>query len=299
MKRRTGLFVSVVMMATLATASFCESNAQTKVDVAQMLREAKLKFETAPSKDVFGVIVNSAVEEDGDRMVAVAVADGREHLIVVTKLMSLPKNPPAALLAAMLKANLQIRQGWLSMDQEEGVVYVQYVLPVKTVDSQQLAEAVRSVAAIADESLPKFKEWQRQQPRAENKPQPRTTGAAPRELVGSWRIYSARLFYDVGGAGTVDTTITRRIELNADGTWRFGDSKGTWSVSPISAEDWKRWGIDAYKPTRKITLNNWNGGVASGPIEESSQVDFFWVIYRAEPPAVSAPGTVHMKFGRF
>lgn len=299
MKRRTWLFVSWVVMATLAAASFCESGVQAKVDVAQMLREAKLRFETAPSKDVFGVIVKSDAEEDGDRMVAVAAADGGEHLIVVTKLMSLPKNPPAALLAAMLRANLAIRQGWLSLDQEEGEVYVQYVLPVKTVDSQQLAEAVRSVAAIADETLPQLKKWQGQQPREESKPQPRSTGTVPPELVGSWRIYSARLFYDVGGAGTVDTTITRRIELNADGTWRFGDSKGTWSVSPISADDWKRWNIDAYKPTRKITLNNWNGGVASGPIEESSQVDFFWVIYRAEPPTVSAPGTVHMKFGRF
>ena len=293
------------MMATIAAASFRESVAQTKVDVAQMLREAKLKFEAALSKDVFGVIIKSDVEEDGDRMVAVAVADRREQIIVVTKLMTLPKNPPAAFLAAMLEANSEIRQGWLSIDQEEGEVYVQYILPVKTVDSKQLAEAVRSVAAIADESLPKFKKWQGQEPRVENKPQPRTTttttptttGSVPRELVGSWRIYSARLFYDAGGAGTVDTTITRRIELNADGTWQFGDSKGTWSVSPISEADWKRWDINAYKPTRKITLNNWNGGVASGPIEESSQVDFFWVIYRAEPPTVSDPGTVHMKFG--
>jgi hypothetical protein len=293
------------MVGVLTGASFRESDAQTRVDVAQMLREAKLKFEAAPrAKDVFVVSVKSDAEEDGERMVAVAVASRQDQIIVVTKLMPLPKNPPTAFLLTMLEANSEIRQGWLSIDQERGEVYAQYTLPVKTADSRQLADAVRNVAAIADESFPKLKQWQGQAPRVENRPQPRTTtptppatGSAPRELVGSWRIYSARLFYDAGGAGTVDTTITRRLELNADGTWQFGNSKGTWSVSPINAADWKRWDINAYKPTRKITLNNWNGGVASGPIEESSQVDFFWVIYRAEPPTVSDPGAVHMKFG--
>ena len=158
----------------------------------------------------------------------------------------------------------------------------------------------------APEVRQRLEELKRQtgrEPQVDVKPQPRptppTTGATPRDLVGAWRVFSSRLFLDNGNASPFEAKpTTRQIELNADGTWKFGDSKGTWSVSAIGADDWKRWGINAYTPTRKVIFNGWDGGAADGPIEESSQVDGFWIIYRAQPPAVNSPGTVHVKFRR-
>jgi hypothetical protein len=121
------------------------------------------------------------------------------------------------------------------------------------------------------------------------------------EFDGSWRIYSARLFYDEGGAGEVglsDTT-SQRLELSASGTWRLGTSSGQYSVDAVSADDWTRWGVEPYGPQRKITLVGWNSDVADGPVEASDgRVDFLWVIYHESPPAVSAPGTAWLKFGR-
>ncbi len=123
------------------------------------------------------------------------------------------------------------------------------------------------------------------------------SGANP-EFAGAWRVYSARIFYDEGGGGTVDTTITRELELDAGGAWYFGSSSGTYEVSDISADDWARWGVDPYGPTRKISLFDWNGGVADGPVEESGGgVDFLWAVYHEGPPTIGAPGTVWMKFG--
>ncbi len=117
------------------------------------------------------------------------------------------------------------------------------------------------------------------------------------DIVGSWRIYSSRLFYDAGGAGVLGTTATQVLELKADSSYSFGSSSGTWSVESISSDDWTRWGIKPYGPTMKIILSGWNGGSADGPIEESTGVDFIWVIYKVGPPIVSASGTVQMKFG--
>jgi len=102
----------------------------------------------------------------------------------------------------------------------------------------------------------------------------------------------------VGGGGTVDTTTTQILELKANSKYDFSSSGGAWSVESISPDDWKRWGIEPYGPTKKIILSDWNGGKADGPIEEFTRVDFIWVIYKAKPPIVSAPGTVWMKFGR-
>ncbi|OGV91026.1 MAG: hypothetical protein A3K19_25115 [Lentisphaerae bacterium RIFOXYB12_FULL_65_16] len=126
----------------------------------------------------------------------------------------------------------------------------------------------------------------------------------PQELVGRWRILSERLFYDKGGGGALlaatgaNAAVTRLLELGEKGDWSFGGSKGKWSVSPATDEDWKRWGIGAYGPTRKLVLADWNGGTADGPIEETAQVDFLWVLYRVGPPAVQDPGTAHVKFSR-
>ncbi len=117
-------------------------------------------------------------------------------------------------------------------------------------------------------------------------------------FVGSWRIFSERIFYDIGGAGSAAVPVTRNLELLKDGTWKFGDSQGTWTLTEITNEDWSRWGINSYGPTRKIILDKWNKATADGPIEETKDyVDFIWAIYHVEPPLVQNAGTIWMKFG--
>ncbi len=115
-----------------------------------------------------------------------------------------------------------------------------------------------------------------------------------KDLVGSWRPFSEAIFYDDGGNDWI-TPVSRRIELSADGTWSFGSSSGTWSVAPISNSDWSTWKVSSYGPNRKIILDGWNKGVASGPIEESSSIDFFWVIYHGDMSL--GPATIQIKFG--
>ena len=117
-------------------------------------------------------------------------------------------------------------------------------------------------------------------------------------FVGSWRIFSERIFYDIGGAGSAPVPVTRNLELLKDGTWRFGDSQETWTVTEITSDDWTRWGVNPYGPTRKVVLDKWNNAVADGPVEETKgYVDFIWVIYHVEPPLVQNAGTIWMKFG--
>jgi len=118
-------------------------------------------------------------------------------------------------------------------------------------------------------------------------------------VAGQWRVYSARIYYDAGGGGHVSKGLSSRTLLVLPGgRWTFGSSSGTWSLGPIRASDWRRWGVSPYGPRRKIVLRGWNRSLADGPIEESSRVDFLWVIYRVGPPLVGAPGTVWLKFGR-
>lgn len=117
-------------------------------------------------------------------------------------------------------------------------------------------------------------------------------------FAGSWRVYSERIFYDIGGAGSTTVPVTRKLELMKDGTWAFGDSNGKWVVTEITSDDWTRWGISSYGPTRKVTLQGWNKGTADGPVEEEKgQIDFIWVIYHVEPPQVQNAGTIWIKFG--
>lgn len=124
-------------------------------------------------------------------------------------------------------------------------------------------------------------------------------GAIDAALAGTWRVLSARLFYDAGGGGSVRTD-GPDLTLGADGTFAYGETIGTWSLGSIADDDWARWQTNPYGPGRKISFAGWQpGGIADGPIEESGgPVDFLWVIFRAEPPLVGAPGMVQMKFGR-
>lgn len=119
----------------------------------------------------------------------------------------------------------------------------------------------------------------------------------PQEFVGLWRVYSSRLFYDSGGGGSIGTDSSTKLELQNNGKWNYGSSSGTWKTELINSNDWGKWQIESYGPTRKLILNEWKGSIADGPVEESNNIDFLWVIYRSEPPLTSAPGTVNMKFG--
>jgi hypothetical protein len=117
---------------------------------------------------------------------------------------------------------------------------------------------------------------------------------------GEWRIVSARIFYEKGGAGAEETGKSSRfLSLARDGTWTFDGAKGRWSVAEVTAADWRRWGVAPYGPGKKIVFDGWAGGQADGPIEErSDRIEFLWVIYRAEPPVTKAPGVVWIKFAR-
>ena len=123
-----------------------------------------------------------------------------------------------------------------------------------------------------------------------------SSGSVDSALVGSWRPYSEAIYYD-SGTNNIITPVSRYLELKSDGTWAFGSSSGTWSVSSISSSDWSSWGISSYGPTRKLVLNKWNKGTATGPIEESGSVDFFWVVYRHEAASLG-PATIWIKFGK-
>lgn len=116
-------------------------------------------------------------------------------------------------------------------------------------------------------------------------------------LSATWIAYSARIDYD-NGSGSVMPAGTQRLVISGK-HWRYGASSGTVKVAPISAADWTRWHISPYGPTRKATFVGWNHGRADGPLEEEpGRVDFIWILYRAKPPTVHAPGTVSLKFGR-
>lgn len=120
----------------------------------------------------------------------------------------------------------------------------------------------------------------------------------PKEFAGLWREFSSRMFYDAGGGGALGAGSGVPLEINSDGTWKFGGSAGKWQIEAIQGTDWKKWGVESYGPTRKMVLNGWNKDVADGPVEESDEgVDFIWAIYRVGSPTVSSPGQVQVKYG--
>lgn len=117
-------------------------------------------------------------------------------------------------------------------------------------------------------------------------------------LVGDWRILTETIYYDNPALGRQTVTpVSTRLELDGSGTWTFGSSTGTWSVASITADDWTEWGVDDYGPTRKLVLNNWNGGTGEGPIDETdTTIDNLWTIYRYDSPE-NGMSTIWLKFG--
>ncbi|PIN81256.1 hypothetical protein COV11_02330 [Candidatus Woesearchaeota archaeon CG10_big_fil_rev_8_21_14_0_10_30_7] len=115
-------------------------------------------------------------------------------------------------------------------------------------------------------------------------------------VVGSWRAYSQAIFYDSGSSNWLNKPSTRRLTISPDGTWEYG-STGTWKTEQITENDWRKWNIQPYGPTKKIVLNGWSNSIGDGPIEEGSQgVDFIWIIYRSEKLSLG-PATIQIKFG--
>ncbi len=187
---------------------------------------------------------------------------------------------------------LKSMQTWTIKDKTAYVVT--YTAEESNFDNYR-ATAEKMTASLDISAMPGQKPANPVQPAPEN---PQNNVAANSEFAGRWRAYSEAIFYDSGGSKYLDRAVTRVLEIKADGTWAFGTSSGTWKVDPVSFADWQKWDTSDYGPTRKMTLNGWNGGVADGPIEETeSRVDFIWVIYKEEPPTVSSPGQVQIKFG--
>ncbi len=114
------------------------------------------------------------------------------------------------------------------------------------------------------------------------------------ELSGKWRILSNTRYIDTDGYYSAPTQL---LEINGQ-SWNFGSSSGTWEIKEIEQEDWEKWQVESYGPTRKVVMHNWNGADWDGPIEESNgKIDFFWIIYDVELPGSSQPQQVQIKFG--
>ena len=113
-------------------------------------------------------------------------------------------------------------------------------------------------------------------------------------LIGRWGIHFKGVTY--GGAknegipGQETTTykwdtdfdLTTILELNADKTWTFGTSGGTWKVLPIEDKDWEMWDTEPYGPRYKLIVDGFGDKGGNGPIEiDKGEVSFFWLFYYA------------------
>lgn len=121
-------------------------------------------------------------------------------------------------------------------------------------------------------------------------------GTVDAALAGDWRILTETIYFDNGLTQDV-TPVTTLLSLAAGGTWTFGSSSGTWSVSNITASDWTTWDIADYGAARKVILEGWDGCPGDGPIDEPNvAIDNIWVIY-GYTSDTNGPGTVWLKFG--
>lgn len=120
-------------------------------------------------------------------------------------------------------------------------------------------------------------------------------GTVDPAVAGDWRILTETIFFD-SGLSQQATPVTTVLSLSADGTWTFGTSSGTWSVSDLAASDWTTWNGTAGAQTRKVILEGWDGCPGDGPIDEAGGVvDNIWIVY-AYSSEVSGDGDVWLKF---
>ena len=91
--------------------------------------------------------------------------------------------------------------------------------------------------------------------------------------------------------------MTTIMEIKADKTWTFGTLKGTWKALPIEDSDWTKWNVNPYGPRKKIVLDKFGDGEASGPIEvHQGQVSFFWLMYKITNSETGQQSPVQKKF---
>jgi len=120
------------------------------------------------------------------------------------------------------------------------------------------------------------------------------------KYVGGWTPYQLTNYWKKGGHKTAPTPTDLVLNLHKDGTWTWGRNEGTWEVSSISDEDWKKWGITG-DFQKKIIFHGWPyGGVETtvdGPVEEiPTYVDYIWAVYDAEPPEVEDSAQAWLRF---
>ncbi len=140
-----------------------------------------------------------------------------------------------------------------------------------------------------------------QQPQQQTQSQ--STQSTPTPSAGGWQVLQESICYQKGGCN-VGTNAYDTLNINADGSWSFGSSSGKWSVSQTTGDDANKWGYGLADPSQattkfpyKITLDGWDGGSASGPLELSSdgKVNFIWVIYPYDQSNIG-PALIVMKF---
>lgn len=133
--------------------------------------------------------------------------------------------------------------------------------------------------------------------------QPAQSQGIPIPSAGGWQVLQESICYQAGGCN-VGSNAFDTLNINSDGTWSFGGSSGKWSVSQTTTDDASQWSYALADPSTtttkfpyKITLDGWNGGSATGPLELSSDniVNFIWLIYPYDKSTIG-PALIVMKF---
>jgi hypothetical protein len=115
-------------------------------------------------------------------------------------------------------------------------------------------------------------------------------------LVGTWNVTYA--YFTADGAQTQPYAALRGkpMTLAADGRFMFNGGAGTWTIAPVTEDDWTRWGVGPYTQTRRIVERPDTGGMVDGPITENDVSIFgFKVHYRVSS---GPPGRMDIEFGR-
>jgi len=131
------------------------------------------------------------------------------------------------------------------------------------------------------------------------KPKVEPKGPIDKASVGGWKVYQESHYYKKGGSKFASPTISQ-MNLHDDGTYDYGGREGTWEASPITEDDWKKWGIKNENFNKKLIFHGWPDGVdgtADGPIEDTSYgARYLWAVYNAEPPETAESAQVWVRF---